>query len=96
MTEPLRVAGERGERMPLRELTIDMRSVKPAVLKEVEARLGEPLGVAGRKSREADIVWAFAYAVGRRLDPGLTWEEAGEIEVTLIREASVPPTGAGG
>ncbi len=65
MTEPLRVTSGRE---PLRELTIDMRRVKPAVVKEVEQRLGEPLSAAGRKGREADIMWAFAFAVGRRGD----------------------------
>jgi len=93
VTEPLRVTSGRE---PLRELTIDMRRVKPAVVKEVEQRLGEPLSAAGRKGREADIMWAFAFAVGRRQDPELTWEEAGEIDVTLIRAVDVPPTGAGG
>ena len=92
MTKPLHVT----TREPLTELTIDMRRVKPAVVKEVEERLGESLSAAGAKKREADIVWAFAFAVGRRLDPTLTYEEAGEIDVTLIQEASVPPTAGSG
>ncbi len=93
MTEPLRIPPGRNR---LKELTIDMRRVKPAVVKEVEQRLGEPLSAAGRKGREADIMWAFAFAMGRRLDPGLTYEEAGEIDITLIREAAVPPTSGSG
>lgn len=96
MIERLGVNMGTSAREPLRELTIDMRRQKPAVLKEVEERLGEPLGEAGRKRREADIVWAFAYAVGRRIDPTLTYEEAGELEITLLREVDVPPTSAGG
>jgi hypothetical protein len=79
-------------RVPLKELTIDTRRTKPSVVKEVEQRLGESLS---RKGREADLVWAWAYAVGRRIDPDLTWEEAGDLDVTFITEVDVPPTSAG-
>ena len=79
-----------------KELRIDMQRIKPAVLKEVEERLGHPLADLMKPGRnQADAIWALAYAVGRRLDPSLTYEQAGELDVYLVG-AKVPPTVAGG
>lgn len=84
------------DRKPLTELRIDMQRVRPAVLKEVEERLGHPLGdLLKPGAHQAPALWALAFAVGRRLDPALTYEEAGEIDVYLVN-ARVPPTVAGG
>ena len=81
---------------PLTELRIDMQRVKPAVLKEVEEKLGHPLGDLLKPGhQQAEALWALAYAYGRRIDPSLTWEQAGELDVYVVG-AKVPPTGAGG
>lgn len=73
-----------------------MQRVKPAVLKEVEDRIGHPLGDLMKPGHgQAEALWALAYAVGRRLDPALTYEEAGEIDLYLAN-AKIPPTSAGG
>ncbi len=80
----------------MKELRIDMQRVKPAVLKEVEERLGHPLGDLMKPGRnQAEALWALAYAVGRRLDPTLTWEQAGELDVYMVN-VKIPPTNAGG
>ena len=81
---------------PLTELRIDVQRIKPAVLDEVEERLGHPLGDLMKPGKnQAKALWALAYAVGRRLDPNLTYEQAGEVDVYLVN-ARIPPTGAGG
>jgi hypothetical protein len=81
---------------PLTELHIDMQRIKPAVLKEVEARLGHALSDLLKPGRnQAEALWALAYAYGRRVDPALTWEQAGEIDV-FLDNAPVPPTSAAG
>jgi hypothetical protein len=96
VTDPLRIA--KPDRQPLRELLIDARYERPAAMKEVEERLGESVAAAKTKGRHAEVLWAYAYAYGRRQDSELTWEEAGEIKVSLVvpETAPVPPTGGDG
>lgn len=78
------------------EISIDLRRLKPAVLKEVEERINAPLSDLMKPGkRQAEALWALAYAVGRRLDPELTYEEAGELDVVL-ENAPIPPTAAAG
>jgi hypothetical protein len=78
------------------ELRIDPNRIKPAVLKEVQAKLGMGFVKALNDDEKLpDALWAMAYAVGRRIDPSLTWEEAGEIDV-VVEADKIPPTNGTG
>lgn len=78
------------------EIHIDMKRLKPAVLKEIEDRLGKPASYYIKDGvPQGDFLWALAYAVGRRQDPELTYEEAGELDL-VVENVPVPPTGAAG
>lgn len=83
----------------LKELRIDMQRIKPFVLKEatkeLQERFGRPASSVKPNTLDPDFVWALAYCYGRLIDPALTWDEAGLIDLALVN-APVPPTNGSG
>jgi hypothetical protein len=80
----------------LTEVRIDARRIKPSVVEEVEAKLGHPIGDLQKPGTyQGPLLHALAYAVGRRIDHTLSWEEAGELDVEVVN-VPVPPTNGDG